>query len=133
ILIDFNPRFYGEMAFEIARDPPLPLLVYLAALGKRSELAEAVERARAAPDEPLKGYGHRLNLELVVRAQRISGGLSRADAQHWRGWLAARREKVVDAVLDPNDQLPAVAEVISQLLRYTRHPRAFLRQIVLDR
>jgi D-aspartate ligase len=42
LLIDFNPRFYNHMAFEIDRHLPLPWLAYLAALGDRDAFLRAV-------------------------------------------------------------------------------------------
>ena len=47
LLIDFNPRFYSQMGFDVARGVPLPMLVWHAARGERAELdARARERAR---------------------------------------------------------------------------------------
>ena len=37
VLIDFNPRFYNQMGFDIARGLPLPLLAYYDALGSHAE------------------------------------------------------------------------------------------------
>ena len=48
LLIDFNPRPYSQMAFEIARGVPLPYLAYLDATGR-------TRRARARRCSPRRG------------------------------------------------------------------------------
>jgi hypothetical protein len=55
LLIDFNPRFYSQMGFDIARGSPLPLLVYEAACGHEAQLAEVSREALA-----WKGGAHRV-------------------------------------------------------------------------
>lgn len=132
LLLDFNPRFYGEMAFELARGMPLASLAYLAALGRHDEVRRAAEACMRAPDGPARMYVHRFQLEVLLRAERLAGRMSRADARRWRERLAARNGEVVDAVMDRNDWRPALVEFASQLYSYARHPRAFLHQVVLD-
>ena len=132
LLLDFNPRFYGEMAFELARGLPLAQIAYLAALGRRDELRRAMENARAAEDGPARMYVNRFQLEVQLRAQRLAGRISRDEARGWRERLRTTNGEVVDAVLDRDDWRPAVVEVASHLYSYARHPRAFLHQVVLD-
>ncbi|MHB8876311.1 MAG: carboxylate--amine ligase, partial [Myxococcaceae bacterium] len=76
LLIDFNPRFYGQMAFEIARGLPLPALVYEAALGCRDTIRFEVARARAWVPEGRHIYAHRALLGLVLAVQELAGGAS---------------------------------------------------------
>lgn len=132
LLLDFNPRFYGEMGFELARGLPLAQCAYLAALGRRDELRRAVESARAAADGPARMYVNRFQLEVQLRAQRLAGRISRAEAKGWRERLRAMDGEVVDAVMDADDWRPALVEFAAQLYSYARHPRAFLHQVVLD-
>ncbi len=133
LLLDFNPRFYGEMGFDTARGMPVPVFAYLAALGRRDELRRAVQAARREVDEPAQAYCHRFHLESLLWSQRLSGKLSRSEVSQWRNWLSARRGYVVDAVLDRHDWFPAFIEVAAHLYAYARHPRAFMHQVVLDR
>lgn len=133
-LIDFNPRFYGQMAFDISRGMPLPLFAWLAAVGARDRLRAEVERASSpASDSGSEAYCNRLELEMLLRLQRLTGLVGQAEAQRWRGWLAARRGKIVDAVLDRADPRPAVAQAITQIVQNLRHPRAFYREIACRR
>ena len=129
LLLDFNPRFYGEMGFELARGMPLPLLVYQAALGRREELRRAVEDARKAEGSGAQVFVHRFRLELLLRGQRLSGGLSAAEYDQWRKWFSERRSRMVDAVFDGKDWGPGAIEVLTDLWAFARHPRSSLRQI----
>lgn len=48
LLIDFNPRSYGQMGFDIARGADLPLLAWLSAVGEHERLALEVGKAQQA-------------------------------------------------------------------------------------
>ncbi|ATB30034.1 carbamoyl-phosphate synthase [Melittangium boletus] len=133
LLIDFNPRFYSQMGFDIARGMPLPLFVYEAASGHEDRLGEV---ARAALEWKGAGqyiYCHRGIFELLLRAQGLSGRLSSNEVTHWREWYARNRERAVDAVIDTGDWVPWMVDVAMHLRSYARHPRGFIRTMVLDR
>ena len=132
LLIDFNPRFYSQMNFEVTRGLPLPVIVYFAALGEKDRVRELVERARQFSPPPDAAYCHRFIFEVLLRAQSLSGKLNTDDVRYWRDWLVQREPLVTDAVLDDADRLPAFVDVMTHLRRYARHPRAFLRSMVLD-
>ena len=53
-LIDFNPRLFNQVALDIRREMPLPLLACLDAVGDRHGLREAVDRARAYGSIPTR-------------------------------------------------------------------------------
>lgn len=133
LLIDFNPRFYGQMNFEIARNLPLPLLVHHAATGNREALARDVAFANAWAPRGLPVYCHRFIFEVLLRAQGMSGKLTPAEVEHWREWYRANEPEATDAVLDGSDVVPALVDAGLLLYGYARHPRAFLRFMVLDR
>lgn len=132
LLIDFNPRYYGQMGFDIARGVPLPLLAYYSALGRHAAVGRAVA-ALPQEDGVRMHFVHRLALELMLRAQRLSGALSSAEWLRWRRFIDDEPAESVDAVLDQEDWLPSTLEVAHELLSSARHPRAFLQQIVLNR
>lgn len=134
LLIDFNPRFYSQMAFDIARGLPLAEMVHAAAVGDKPELKRLAARAQASSQNGLdRVYCHRFILELMLRAQRLSGRLSPEEVASWRRWFSRNREGVVDAVMDGDDWVPAMVDLAQHLYGYARHPRAFLRQMVLDK
>jgi predicted ATP-grasp superfamily ATP-dependent carboligase len=125
-LIDFNPRFFSQMGFDVSRGLDLPHLVYLAATGERRELERAVRQARQRNDKAPTGvYCHRIDLEIALRLQRWAGQISRKDCERWRVWLA--RNRVTDAVMDPEDWAPGLAEVTAALVRRAVHPRSTWR------
>lgn len=128
LLIDFNPRFYSQMAFECSRGLPLPLLAYEAALGHTDALSAA------ETSSPLSGrvYTHRMILELLTRGQQLTGRMERSETERWRNWRRANSERTTDAVLDRDDWLPALVDVASTTYGYCRHPRAFVRSMLLD-
>ncbi|MCP3097519.1 carbamoyl-phosphate synthase [Myxococcus sp. K15C18031901] len=132
LLIDFNPRYYGQMGFDIARGLPLPLLAYHAAVGDQLSLQREVEHARA-----WKGRGevfcNRIALEMLLNLQRLSGALPVEEARQWRRWLGQNREVAVDPLIDADDLMPTAVELAQILYGSARHPRAFVRMMVLNR
>ncbi len=133
LLIDFNPRFYSQMGFDIARGQPLPLLVYEAACGHEERLAEVVRDTLAWKGAGQYIYCHRGIFELLLRAQGLSGRLSADEVKHWREWYARNRERAVDAVMDTSDWVPWMVDTAMHLRSYVRYPRGFIRTMVLDK
>lgn len=128
LLLDFNPRFYGQMAFDVARGLPLPLFVYEAALGRRERLRALVERAREAPAGP-GVFCNRIDLGLLLRLQRLAGNMDAADEARWRLWVASHDGAITDAIIDSSDRGPELAYVAEEAWRFLRHPRSFLRDL----
>jgi hypothetical protein len=121
------------MGFEIARGLPSPLLAYLAAVGDRRALREEVAKSQRHTFEQPPIYLHRFALGLQIFAQRLSGRMPRAAARRWKEWYAAHRRCATDAALDRRDPLPGLLEAFALLWGAARHPRGFLRSILLDR
>lgn len=132
LLIDFNPRFYGQMAFDTARGLPLARLAVLDAVGDAAGLEAALDAAESFDVAPERVYCHRFNLEVMLRVQRASGRLSADEVRRWRAWLARHGDAVVDATLALGDPRPTWADVVRTCWSYARHPRTFLRTLVLD-
>lgn len=141
LLIDFNPRFYSQMGFDIARGLPLPMLVLEGASSRPLEessggTADSVEvstllaRARAWRATGDEAYCHKTMLDLVLTLQGISGRMSRSDVRHWRRWH--RDHLVTDAVRDGDDRVPAVIDTAQWLKHFARYPRSFVRSYVLN-
>lgn len=133
VVIDFNPRFYSQMAFDVDRGLPLPRLAYAGALGDREALyALAAEAQREQPSHE-RVYCHHVLFEVMLRAQRLSGHLRADEEQRWRRWWAEHRGAATDAVADARDPAPLGVDVIAHLTWFARHPRSFVRSMVLDR
>jgi predicted ATP-grasp superfamily ATP-dependent carboligase len=133
LLIDFNPRYYGQMGFDIARGLPLPSMVYEAAIGLRERLQADVDRARSEGATGGRVYCNRLELGFLLGVRRPAGAMNAADDRHWKAWLAAHEGKITDALIDPADRWPGFAHVVSQVLRCLRHPRSFLQEFRSER
>ncbi|MDO8834353.1 MAG: hypothetical protein Q7V01_02100 [Vicinamibacterales bacterium] len=132
LLIDFNPRFYSQMAFDIDRGLDLPLIVWHAARNDRPALSAELAAARSWMPTGHEAYSHTSMLALVLTAQRLSGRMSAADARRWRAWHAQRRGTLTDAVRDASDRRPAVVDAAAWLRSFARHPRGFVRNFVLN-
>ncbi len=132
LLIDFNPRFFSQMAFDIDRGVLLPYLAYLGALDDHRGLAVELAAAREAQELSGRVYCHHFVLEVMLRSQHLSGRLDDSEVDHWRTWWRTHRART-DAVAQAGDALPALVDVAQHVVGYARHPRAFLNSMVLDR
>jgi D-aspartate ligase len=131
-LIDFNPRFYGQMHFECARGLPLPVFAYLAAIGDRAALRALVERASGFDSREYRyafGFGHRLHLRL----RRLAGTSSPEEAARWSRWMETETGPLVDPSLHPGDRTPGRVHALAEVWGVARHLRSYLRGSVLDR
>lgn len=133
LLIDFNPRFYSQMGFDIARGLALPEMVLHAARGDAAALAEVMDRARAWTPRGDEVYCHKTMLDLVLGLQGLSGQMSRDEVAGWRAWYAGHRGSVTDAVRDPGDRVPALVDAALWARHFASHPRSFVRSFVLNR
>ncbi len=132
LLIDFNPRFYNQLAFDMARGLPLARIVHAAACGSADEMARLV----AAGQSPPKGAGlvfcNEFALGFMLATQRAVGRISAEEARHWRLWKKAHEGSLIDPAFATGDPLPAVVDVATQLYGHLRHPRAFVRNVLFD-
>jgi predicted ATP-grasp superfamily ATP-dependent carboligase len=126
LLIDFNPRLYNHVAFEIDRGLPLPWLGYLGALGDEVALELALRAARRdARFVGNRAYVHRLPTEIMLTLQWLFGTISGDERKLWRGWLSQRAGGSTDPVSQPGDRMPAIADLAFHALEFARHPRSF--------
>lgn len=133
LMIDFNPRFYGQMAFDVARGLPIPLLAYYSALGDRQRVLELAEAAkRASHDSTVDVHCNRLEFEIMMWAQRIARKLSSKEVAAWRAWHGRHKHRMIDPILDSDDRKPFLVEFIRQVLDMALHPRSFLRSTMMS-
>jgi predicted ATP-grasp superfamily ATP-dependent carboligase len=132
-LIDFNPRFYGQMGFEIARDMPLAYLAWLGALGEEDALARTLSEVRGWPEGRGYAYCYGFVLGLTLLAQRVSGRMTAPEVRRWRQWRKdhQRCARMVDAADWPGDRVPGLAAAAAEIHFALRHPRAFMRNVAL--
>jgi len=76
-------------------------------------------------EQPLV-FCHGFGLSLSVAAQQLFKKMSREEATHWLEWRKTYKGRVVDAIHDADDPLPAVFDIASRVGEYMRYPRKFL-------
>jgi D-aspartate ligase len=133
LLIDFNPRFYSQMGFEIARGLPLPMLVWHAAHGDAARVDAELARARAWQPTGDEVYCHKMMFDLLLMLQGASGQMSRGDVKRWRQWYDDHRNAATDAVRDAEDRMPTLIDAAQWVQHFAKHPRSFVRSFVLNR
>lgn len=133
LLIDFNPRFYSQMAFDQARGLDHALLAYYSARGQHAQVAKLLDQAQAWRSKGPEAYCHRGLLELVLGLQGASGRMTRAQVRHWRDWIVERRPHLIDATWSRDDPMPAVVDWALWLSRFAHHPRSFVVHYLLNR
>jgi predicted ATP-grasp superfamily ATP-dependent carboligase len=132
LLIDFNPRYYHHMSFEIARGMPLPLFVVHAALGDRVALERLAREAALSASPQGRAFTHWLDLKVMLVGQRLFGAMTPTEAGRWHHWSRAHRGATIDAVWEPSDPWPSLFDVTNRLGDWVRHPRSFVRKTLLN-
>jgi D-aspartate ligase len=117
MVIDLNPRFYGQMGFDAARGMPLALLTYYAAIGDAAALHDAIghaaDAARSAGGASI--YTHRFVFELLLLVQRVSATMSPAEHRRWRQWYDENADRAADASADASDWAPGFVHAAAEL------------------
>jgi D-aspartate ligase len=133
MLIDFNGRFYHQLAFDIARGMELPALTYAAATRNQAEVTRLMAYGNSRKHDNVAGFCNQFVLTTMIKMQRILRTMSRKEAARWLNWSRGSHGTVIDAVKHSQDTLPAFVDVAEYLLHSLQHPRAFIRQYGLDR
>ena len=133
MLIDFNGRFYHQIAFDIARGMELPALAYAAATNNQAEVTRLMAHGNSEKHDDVAGFSNHFVLATLVKTQRTLRTMSRKDAARWLDWSRGSHGTMIDAVKDPDDAVPAFVDVAQYLLQSLRHPRAFVRNYGLER
>lgn len=119
LLMDFNPRYYGQMQLEISRGLPIPALVASDALKRPMPTLSPTRKLHISD---------RWQLRLVMTTQALAGRISWAIRRRWLDLVDHRKNAtVVDSVFDPDDREPSKLIIRQQLLSYLRHPRSAFR------
>lgn len=125
LLMDFNPRFYGQMGFDIRRELPLPLLAFAAAQGDEEQVKALMARASNWDHAAVHKYRYGWMLNLVLTTQWLGRKVNRATRNRWLKW--SRDAHAYDSVFDREDQKPFLIEIICALMEFIRHPRSSFR------
>jgi D-aspartate ligase len=129
LLIDFNPRNYSQMQFEVDRALPIPYLQWLAATEQKARLEDEWRLASEWTHDTSHAYCHSLLLRLVEGGQTLMHASGQAESEHWQAWRKAHHHKLTDAVRAPGDPMPVVLDAVKHVRDFVRHPRAFWRSL----
>ena len=123
LLMDFNPRFYGQMGFDLMRGLPLIHLSCAAALDDR-ETMQTLARTNAAGGDAQIIYKYRIHwmLRLLLSTQWLAGRIPARIRRYWLDW--SREGNVYDPLNDAGDKGPLLRYVWQHLWYCLRHPRA---------
>jgi D-aspartate ligase len=127
MLIDFNGRFYNQIAFDIARGIELPALAYAAATRNQAEVTKLMTHGDLGTQDNVAGFCNHFGVAVTIKTQRIMRTMSRKEAARWLYWSKGSHGAMIDAVKDPQGVLPAFVDVAQYLLQALRHPRHFVR------
>jgi D-aspartate ligase len=123
-LIDFNPRYYGQMQFDCSRGLPLPLFAYLAALGEREKLAAAAAEAGRV-NNGVDAYAYRFAHLLLLRIRRLAGTSGAEEAARWQEWYRQHGAHRVDGSADDHDRLPGMVQATAEMWHALRYARGY--------
>ncbi|MEI8026072.1 MAG: hypothetical protein WCI18_06970 [Pseudomonadota bacterium] len=131
LLVDFNPRYYGQMAFEIARGVDLPRLAYFGATQNQVAFEKEVAKAKLAvtrPEATSSKYALGWVLSLMIKCQKLGGKVPRVEYRDWLHWLEDSRIPMYDAVSSKEDKWPKRIDQFLFWKHALRHPRDFYRK-----
>jgi D-aspartate ligase len=132
-LLDFNPRFYGQMGFDVARGLPLPYLVWLGALSSHDKLSEVLEQSRSVDGTAGSVYCNRFFFKAMLSLQSLSGWMNETERARWLAWLEGpdARSLAFDSIDAPGDRVPTTVAIVRDVYLALRHPRSFYRQMIV--
>jgi len=111
-LIDFNPRFYHQMALDVKSGAPLPLLAYFDACDDFVRLDRAICSSTNAV--PAVHYGFRDAATVcIVLLTRLLFSRSRASQKLPSKWT--KKMQIIDAAFDRKDPLPWLIHAMSEI------------------
>lgn len=125
LLMDFNPRFYNQMGFEIFRGLPIPELVYAASLGDQGRLNGLFQLAEGGQTNLLHKWRFHRRFKLFMTTQWLGKKFPKATWKNWLRWAAD--PYAYDPIEDPLDPLPLLAERLRMFLQMVKHPRSTFR------
>jgi D-aspartate ligase len=113
--IDFNPRFFNQMALDIARGLPLARLCYYDAIGDAHRLASLVEQAQAASADDRLCVRDGFTMALILAFRSLTGRMSRPDRHRWNQWYRSNRAGMKDLVRASDDPWVWPVHMVSEL------------------
>jgi D-aspartate ligase len=113
--IDFNPRFYNQMALDIARGLPLARLCYYDAIGDADRLATLVEQAQAASAGDRLCVRDGFTMALILLFRSLTGRMSMRDRRRWYQWNRSNRAGMKDLIRTWDDPWVWPVHMVSEV------------------
>lgn len=126
LLIDFNPRFYGQMGFEAARDLPIARLCYFAAIGEHQKVQEIYQVALDWDHSTPWKYSIFPMLRFFSTTQHIGGHMPKSRQLFWLNW--SKTGQCYDPIYHSDDPMPGWAYMWQCCIDFMRHPRSTFRK-----
>jgi D-aspartate ligase len=131
LLIDFNGRFYNQLAFDVGRGLDLPGLVYAGATGGPDAVARMMGTIQKAHSKGDLAFSNSFGLSAMFQLQKALGRISDEEVTRWRDWHALHEGRMIDAVSDTGDPVPVYIDRLKRSWNAIRHPRGFVLNTVL--
>ena len=129
LLMDFNPRFYVQMAFELARQLPLDQLV-LAYANNDIEYGKSIQEQNKNWDHTVVyRFCNQWRLWLILTTQAMAGRFSWVERRKWLTWA---KQAGCDPVYVADDPSPRRADIRAVAQSWLKHPRSTFRTFFAD-
>jgi D-aspartate ligase len=114
-LIDFNPRMFNQMALDISRGLPLPLLLYLDAIDDQASLDAAVEISRSKAQHQKAILFDGFTMRAILTAKTMTLRATKNERSHWKSWMKRNSSYSMDVAADKSDRMPGIIHAISEI------------------
>jgi predicted ATP-grasp superfamily ATP-dependent carboligase len=108
-VIDFNPRFFHQMALDMQSGAPLPLLAYHDACNNIAALDQAITQSAAQPAMNF-GFADAFTVGLMQLTRALLGRERKRLSMNWPADV-----QIIDAAFDRKDPLPWLIHAMSEL------------------
>ena len=126
-MIDFNPRLFNQVGLDIRRGMPLPILACLDAVGDKTTLRLAVDKALMEDETTKFIFYDWFTLTAIVSAMTLTARMSRQDRLRWGTWKRQNVGRAVDVAADASDPVPGIIHAMSELYLGLKALPRFLR------
>lgn len=129
-LMDFNPRYYGQMNFEVSRGMRLPSIAYAAAVGDDKALQLLVTQSESSlrsSDATVERFCDQFMFRMLLRAQSLKGRLAPGAHRTWLQWMEAG--ELSDFLTADDDPAPAKVDQTTRRRHWLRHPLSTYRML----
>lgn len=126
LLIDVNPRFYGQMGFEISRGLPVARLSHAAACGDWGRFDALASGSRQPEGPQPQQFCDAWMLRLYATTHLMGGNLGLSQWKSWMQW--SRASDGADFVEDQDDPSPARQRRRDVVVGAVARPRSTFRR-----